>query len=182
MLMAVACASPGEGSTRSAPEAVGEVEALRQRVNDLEVRLRWTETDAIEVVREILSVASIACRTNNTTCRQYISNLLRGGHEGTLPFLLPTATGMCLKRSEWSAVRESLRSRWLVTSANPSADGTHYQDFYVYERTGLVEAALDIPPSARRTSEQIGDDRIRKVSERLSTLEAEERMIPVPTR
>ena len=164
MLLVVACGSIVAESKQSAPAPIGavveaqdavDVEALRQRVAELETRLeepQWTEADAIAVAQDKLSAAERNCRANKTlSCRQYLSSLIKGMTPGTPGPLANAAVRVLLKGGKWSAVRKDASNRWLVIVVRYFSDGSSFVPFYVYERTGLVEGTV-------LTTQKVHDD------------------------
>ena len=124
--------------------------------------LRWTEADAIAVVQEELREAVHDCGSGHShsasTKYAFDGEVMVGSAEGcvgrgdyqAIPvltaflwldrfpgFLLPTLGRIAVEEGVWSATHEPENLRWRVTVMHESSSSS--LNFYVYERTGLVE-------------------------------------------
>ena len=155
MLLVVACGSIAAESKQSEPAAVGEVvqaqdtgdvEALLQRVADLEARLdslRWTEADVIAIARQkvwedLRNCPSDTTRSGLGPCDLYLADLMKGLTPTASAFGRHSLSRVILTRGKWFAVYEPENIRWRVTVVVQDSSG-YRLPFYVYERTGLVE-------------------------------------------
>ena len=176
-------AAPTANVQGQAVEDGVQVAALTLRVAQLEARLeflQWTEYEVISVVKRELEASLSACGSQHShsdgyrstvqgcvSQSQYASDpVLRAividtdtGGPGYFNTLLNIIGRGILEEGDWSAVREPDSFRWSVTGTREWADGRRYVNFYVYERTGLVDGIA-------RTAEQIMEDFLKELAER----------------
>jgi len=161
--------------TRAVVQAqdTADVGTLRQRVAELEARLRWTEAEAIAVVQFKLWEAVNDCGRGHSHYGS-ITQIPGGGVDVGRPTgciereaykfkpvlrtfrfgkafpanQVPYLGGIMLTEGEWSAVHDPDNLRWRVTVVRRYAAGPIRLHFVVYERTGLVEGT---DPPAQQT-------------------------------